>query len=72
MSSSTSSTTTTVTLPADPGRTPDEEAQLVARVAAAVAEQTGNDVNVELVASEQVDVRGSVADRMQGSDRWTR
>ena len=67
-----STQTTTVTLPADPGRTPEEEASLVARVAAAVAEQTGNDVNVELVASEQVNVAGSVADRMQGSDRWNR
>jgi phenylpyruvate tautomerase PptA (4-oxalocrotonate tautomerase family) len=64
---------TTVKLHVDPDQTPAEEARLVARVAAAVAEQTGSDtVAFELVKSEQLAVQGSVADRMQGSDRWSR
>ncbi len=64
---------TTIKLHVAPDQTPEEEAQLVARVAAAVAESTGSDtVAFELVSSEQVKVEGSVADRMQGSDRWNR
>jgi len=64
---------TTVRLTVDPGQTPREEAELVARVAAAVAESTGTDsVTVELERSEDLHVAGtSVADRMQGSARWS-
>ena len=63
----------TVKLHVDPDQTPEEEARLVARVAAAVAEQTGSDtVSFEFVHSEELAVNGSVADRMQGIDRWSR
>jgi phenylpyruvate tautomerase PptA (4-oxalocrotonate tautomerase family) len=64
---------TTVRLTVDPQQTPREEAELVARVAAAIAESTGEDnVVVELESSEHVRVPGTtVADRMQGSARWS-
>lgn len=63
---------TTIKLHVAPDQTPDEEARLVARVAAAVAESTGEDtVSFELVKSEHVSVSGSIADRMQGSARWS-
>jgi phenylpyruvate tautomerase PptA (4-oxalocrotonate tautomerase family) len=64
---------TVVRLTVDPGQTLREEAELVARVAAAVAESTGADhVTVELESSEDLRVAGtSVADRMQGSARWS-
>lgn len=63
---------TTIKLHVAPDQTPEEEAQLVARVAAAVAESTGDDtVSFEIVKSEQVQVSGSLADRMQGSARWS-
>jgi phenylpyruvate tautomerase PptA (4-oxalocrotonate tautomerase family) len=64
---------TTVRVTVDPQQTPREEAELVARVAAAIADSTGEDsVVVELEASEQVRVAGTtVANRMQGSARWS-
>ncbi|HVL99160.1 MAG TPA: hypothetical protein VM324_07695 [Egibacteraceae bacterium] len=63
--------TTTVRLAVAPDQTPEEEAALVARVAAAVAESTGHDqVNFELKVSEQVRVEGNVADRMTRGARW--
>ncbi len=63
---------TTVKLTVDPQQTPQEEAELVARVATAVAESTGVDtVAFELSSSEQVRVRGSVADRMGAAARWS-
>jgi phenylpyruvate tautomerase PptA (4-oxalocrotonate tautomerase family) len=64
---------TTVRLTVDPQQTPREEAELVARVAAAIAESTGTDtLSIELERSEHVRVAGtSVADRMQGSARWS-
>lgn len=60
-----------VTMPSEPGTTPAEEAALVARVAAAVREETGQDVSLHLEDSEHVTVRGSVAERLQGSSRWS-
>lgn len=63
---------TTVKLTVAPDQTPEEEARLVARVAAAVAESTGDDtVTFELVKSENVSVSGTVADRMSSSARWS-
>jgi hypothetical protein len=66
-------TMTTIRVTVDPQQTPKEEAELVARVAAALVESTGDDnVTVELERSEQVRVAGTtVADRMQGSARWS-
>ena len=62
---------TTIKLTVPPDQTPEEEAALVARVAAAVAESTGADtVSFELVKSEQVKVEGTVADRMHAGARW--
>ena len=63
---------TTIKLTVEPGQTPREEAELVARVAAAVAEDTGDDtVNIELISSEHVTISGTVADRMLGAARWS-
>jgi phenylpyruvate tautomerase PptA (4-oxalocrotonate tautomerase family) len=63
----------TIRLTVDPQQTPQEEAELVARVAAAIAESTGeSEVVVELETSERLHVAGTtVAHRMQGSARWT-
>lgn len=62
---------TTVRLTVAPDQTPEEEAALVARVAAAVAESTGEDhVTFELTASDQVRVEGNVADRISRGARW--
>lgn len=62
---------TTVKLHIAPDQTPEEEARLVARVAQAVSEQTGDDtVSFELVESEDVTVAGTIADRMQAGNRW--
>jgi phenylpyruvate tautomerase PptA (4-oxalocrotonate tautomerase family) len=65
--------TRTVRLSVDPGQTPEEEAQLVARVAAAIAESKGADeVVVEMHRTEELQVGGSaVAERIQGSARWS-
>ncbi len=63
---------TVIKLTVDPQQTPEEEAELVARVAAAVAESTGSEeISFELVKSERVEVSGSVAERMGNSARWT-
>lgn len=63
---------TTVKLTVDPNQTPEEEARLVARVAAAVAESTGDDlVAFELERSERMQVAGGVADRMSRGARWS-
>ncbi|MGI8575026.1 MAG: hypothetical protein ACR2MA_06715 [Egibacteraceae bacterium] len=63
---------TTVKLTVGPDQTPEEEAALVARVAAAVAEQTGSEtINFELIHSEELNMRGEVAERMQASSRWS-
>ncbi|HUH08065.1 MAG TPA: hypothetical protein VML96_09690 [Egibacteraceae bacterium] len=63
---------TTVKLHVDPQQTPEEEAQLVARVAAAVADSTGSDtVSFELIKSEKVSVNGSVGERMSRGSRWS-
>ena len=65
-------TTTTISVTADPGQTPAEEAELLARVAAAVAEDTGDvHVTTELVRSDTVTVSGALADRMQTAARWS-
>lgn len=61
---------TTIRLHVPPDQTLDEEAELVASVAAAVAESTGSDtVTFELMRSEQVTV-SAVADRMAKGVRW--
>ncbi|HVM20040.1 MAG TPA: hypothetical protein VM307_08785 [Egibacteraceae bacterium] len=63
---------TVIKLNVDPQQTPQEEAELVARVAAAMAEATGDqDISFELIKSERVEVSGSVAERMRSSARWT-
>lgn len=62
---------TTIKLTVPPDQTPDEEAALVARVAAAVAESTGaTDITFELRKSEEVKVPGAIGDRMAGGARW--
>lgn len=63
---------TVVKLTVDPNQTPEEEAQLVARVAAAITESTGDEqITFELEKSEKVQVAGSVADRMSRGSRWS-
>ncbi len=63
---------TTIRLNVAPDQTPQEEAELVARVAAAIAESTGVDtVAFELHKSEQVKVEGTVADRITRGARWS-
>ena len=63
---------TVVKLNVDPQQTPKEEAELVARVATAVAEETGDElVAFELTKSEHVHVRNGVADRMGRGARWS-
>ena len=62
---------TKITLTVPPDHTPDEEAALVARVAAAVTAETGReDVTVELLRSEEVTVAGPIGDRMAAGSRW--
>jgi phenylpyruvate tautomerase PptA (4-oxalocrotonate tautomerase family) len=63
---------TTIKLKVDPDQTPEEEAELVARVAAAVAETTGDDtVRFELEKTEHMQVAGNVAERMSKGMRWS-
>ena len=63
---------TTVKLTVDPHQTPKEEAELVARVAKTVAEETGDDmVRFELTKSEHVHVNAGVGDRMGRGTRWS-
>ena len=62
---------TTIKLTVPPDQTPAEEAALVARVAAAVQESTGEtDISFELTKSEEVRVAGAISDRMAGGARW--
>ena len=62
---------TTVKLNVDPQQTPKEEAELVARVARAVAEETGDEmVRFELTKSEHVHVKNGVGERMGRGARW--
>lgn len=54
-----------------PDHTPEEEAALVAQVAAAIAESTGpGSAHVEVVKTEEVNVTGDVAHRMHQGARW--
>jgi phenylpyruvate tautomerase PptA (4-oxalocrotonate tautomerase family) len=63
---------TVIKLNVDPQQTPEEEAELVARVAAAMAEATGaEEIRFELVKSETVEVSGTTAQRMGSAARWT-
>jgi hypothetical protein len=60
-----------VRLHVPPDHTPEEEEALVARVVAALAESTGqDDVDVELVESEEAKVAGTVGHRMSQGARW--
>ncbi len=62
---------TTIKLNVPPDQTPEEEAALVARVAAAYTDSTGRqDVNVELNKTEEVDYQ-AVSDRTHASSRWS-
>lgn len=58
----------TINVPAD--RTPEEEAELVARVAAAY-ENAGTNVTIDVEVSEEVDYK-SVSPRTEMSSRWNR
>ncbi len=61
---------TTIRLNVPPDHTPEEEAELVARVAASYTESTGEtDVNVEINKPDEVDYQ-AVSDRTQVSSRW--
>ncbi|MGH8899299.1 MAG: hypothetical protein ACRDZ4_20285 [Egibacteraceae bacterium] len=61
---------TTIKLNVPPDQTLDEEAELVASVAAAVAESTASDtITFHLTKSEQVTV-GAVAARILEGVRW--
>ncbi len=61
---------TTIKLTVPPDQTPAEEAALVPRVAAAVAESTGaTDIRFELETSEEVRI-AVLGDRMSGGARW--
>ena len=63
---------TTIKLNVPPDQTPAEEAELVARVASAIASETGAEtIAFELVKSENVKVEGTVADRMMAGGRWS-
>lgn len=63
---------TKVKLTVDPQQTPEEEAQLVARVAAAVSEATGSDqVSFEVEKTEHVHVNHGVGERMGRGARWS-
>jgi len=60
-----------VRLHVPPDHTPEDEAALVAQVAAAIAESTGPDsADVEVVKTEEVNVTGDVAHRMHQGARW--
>ncbi len=54
-----------------PDQTPEEEAELVARVAAAIMESTGDEhIEFELNKPEEVDYQ-AVSHRTELSSRWT-
>lgn len=60
-------------LTVDPHQTPEEKAELVTRVAAAVSEATGSDevsVELEVETTEHVHLNNGVADRMLRGVRW--
>ena len=60
---------TTIRLKVPPDQTPEEEAALVAEVAASFEDSTGStDVNVEVERSEEVDYSTV---RAQASSRWS-
>ncbi|WP_370326201.1 hypothetical protein [Euzebya sp.] len=62
---------TTIKLTVPPDQTPAEEAELVARVAAAIEESTGEtDITFELTKTEEVRVAGAIGDRMAVGARW--
>jgi hypothetical protein len=62
---------TTVKLTVPPDQTAAEEAELVARVAAAVEASTGaTDIHFELERSEEVRMAGAIGDRMSLGARW--
>lgn len=64
----------TVRVTVDPQQTPQEEAELVARIAAAIVAEssTAEVLQFELRTGDAVEVPGTtVADRMQGSARWS-
>lgn len=64
---------TEIELKVAPDRTPEEEAELVAQVAASYAESTGvspDEVKVTLTETEEVDYR-AVSHRTGLSARWT-
>ena len=55
-----------------PDQTPDEEAQLVAEVAAAISARTGDDeIHFELEQPEEVSYQ-AVMQRSRDTDRWNR
>jgi hypothetical protein len=56
----------------DPHQTPKEEAELVARVASAIAEETGDElVEFELTKSDSVHISHGVGERMSRGARWS-
>lgn len=62
---------TKIKLTVPPDQTPAEEAALVARVAASVAEATGDtDITFEIEKTEEVKVPGLIGDRMAVGARW--
>lgn len=63
---------TRIRLNVPPDQTPKEEAELVARVAAAIAETTGaEEIHFELHRPEEVDYH-AVSHRAQATARWSR
>lgn len=63
---------TKVKLQVPPDQTPDEEARLVAEVASAIAERTGDDeIHFELEKPEEVSYQ-AVMQRSRNTDRWNR
>jgi len=64
---------TTIKLTVPPDQTPAEEAELVARVAAALSESLDDatEIHFELETSETVDYQ-AMSHRTQVSDRWNR
>lgn len=64
----------TVRVTVDPQQTPREEAELVARIAAAIVAESvdAETLAFELRTGDSVEVPGTtVADRMQGTARWS-
>ncbi len=63
---------TKVKLQIPPDQTPQEEAELVARVASAIAASTGEDeIHFEFETAEDVSYQ-AMSGRAQSSDRWNR